>query len=448
MPCRPRAYEALLRGMASLAKSFYPMSMTSALSMRTGRITSRIYFIQIVSPTNFTPGKSNACNDRRGGKLEPMGHALLSLDNLVPVPQWLYSMHAETSRLRPLCAFARRQGSFLSAHGPRCAMEAEFSSVARSKGNRSKSALQAAGEGNSGTEQGDESKLEGRGVNRRKRVAKRAKDWGLELIDLGPKELQHAARYADLSEEVVDAVKLAKMLGRGGKNGWRRQISYVGGLLRSADHDLLESAVKSARDGGLGGFMPPAGASMTTLEASSMGADGTDDEEEDDDDDEEEEEQDFQGAPSSSSTSSSSSALSSSRGRQLEARKWMQGLLAGDKHISELVYALNDPLFDRQQLRRLVRAAAPKEVRTEILVEEGAAGSSAEREPAGEPGEAGLEGESADAHAQRAQVPGLAAAPQLQADAKAEKALLHFLLDLVSRQHEARDLYAYADEDR
>eukprot|EP00850_Spirogloea_muscicola_P018794 SM000176S03125 [mRNA] locus=s176:100313:101713:+ [translate_table: standard] len=93
--------------------------------------------------------------------------------------------------------------------------------------------------------------------NQRKREAQRSRGWGERLVELSPRELQLVASWAELPDEVVDAVQLARSIGRGGKNGWRRQLGFVGGLLRDADPILMEASIKAARDGGLGGFRPP-----------------------------------------------------------------------------------------------------------------------------------------------------------------------------------------------
>eukprot|EP00850_Spirogloea_muscicola_P014449 SM000104S09319 [mRNA] locus=s104:29630:30918:+ [translate_table: standard] len=93
--------------------------------------------------------------------------------------------------------------------------------------------------------------------NQRKREAQRSRGWGERLVELSPRELQLVASWAELPDEVVDAVQLARSIGRGGKNGWRRQLGFVGGLLRDADPALMEASMKAARDGGLGGFRPP-----------------------------------------------------------------------------------------------------------------------------------------------------------------------------------------------
>ncbi|GJP81294.1 hypothetical protein CLOP_g11450 [Closterium sp. NIES-67] len=70
--------------------------------------------------------------------------------------------------------------------------------------------------------------VRGKGRNAAKRSARKAKDYGVALVELKRKEVQRVVSWMDLPEGTLEAVQLAQTITRRGKNGWRRQLSYIG----------------------------------------------------------------------------------------------------------------------------------------------------------------------------------------------------------------------------
>lgn len=163
-----------------------------------------------------------------------------------------------------------------------------------------------------------------------KRRALRAKDWGAKLASLSANQLRQAVRLAKLPEEVYDAVILVKSLGPKVRNGKRRQFNYIGGLLREADPELMEQSLKVCIDGETSG----------SPSASTSAPESSEDEFSDDNNDEEIDDL-------------SEEDLSA----QNMARRWIAGLLGGYQDVTYEVFSCpSDVYFDRQELRRLLRA--------------------------------------------------------------------------------------------
>ncbi|CAI5515615.1 unnamed protein product [Closterium sp. Naga37s-1] len=116
----------------------------------------------------------------------------------------------------------------------------------------------AAGGGESEREiavEGPRRGVPGKGRNAYKRNAKKAKDYGLALVELKGKELQRVVSWMDLPEETLEAVQLAQVITRRGKNGWRRQLSYIGGLLRGVSEERMDEAIFAAKSGVVPSFV-------------------------------------------------------------------------------------------------------------------------------------------------------------------------------------------------
>ncbi|CAM6117576.1 unnamed protein product [Calypogeia fissa] len=167
---------------------------------------------------------------------------------------------------------------------------------------------------------------ESKSRNQSKRDAKRARQWGVELASLAPAQLKQAVRWAGLSEEVYDAVMIVKNLGTVSKvrNGRRRQYTYIGGLLRDVDPNVMEPVLKATKDGDVESIM---------LNSAVL----PDPEDLDDKESWAEEEEEDE--------------------TKLVADEWLQGLVDGVSSVEDEVYSIYDVDFDRQELRKLVRNA-------------------------------------------------------------------------------------------
>ncbi|XP_010519156.1 PREDICTED: uncharacterized protein LOC104798678 [Tarenaya hassleriana] len=82
--------------------------------------------------------------------------------------------------------------------------------------------------------------------NLRKREARRAVRWGMELASFSNDQIKRILRAASLEEDVYDALMLAKRLGPDVREGKRRQFNYIEfgekGLYTRVDRDLDKSA--------------------------------------------------------------------------------------------------------------------------------------------------------------------------------------------------------------
>ncbi|BBN08634.1 hypothetical protein Mp_4g13110 [Marchantia polymorpha subsp. ruderalis] len=244
----------------------------------------------------------------------------------------------------------------------------------------------------------DDDDAEGRekekpGRNVLKKQSARAKEWGRELAALSPAQLRQACKWAGLDEDVYDAVMLVKNLGSSSrvKHGRRRQYNYIGGLLRDADAETMESVLKATKDGDVEGlvFIPSKLPEEVDAEA------GWDEESEEEEEESEEDD----------------AALE-------EAKSWVQGMVAGVRAVEDEVYSIYDVEFDRQELRKLVREARTFE--TEASAASGDAGEA----------EGGVEVSKEELSALKSK------------SERAERKLLQFLLKIVK---ERRDNVYYTD---
>ncbi|KAG2240381.1 hypothetical protein Bca4012_023235 [Brassica carinata] len=178
---------------------------------------------------------------------------------------------------------------------------------------------------------GDESESESsRSKNQRKRDARRAVRWGMELASFSSDQIKRVMRAASLGEEVYDALMLAKRLGADVREGKRRHFNYIGKLLREVEPDLMDTLINATNQGDL-----------TRIQALIASAkDGADDAGVSDFID--------------SETESEDEGESSEEYMAIAAR-WFDGLISQNVELTKEVYSLQSVDFDRQELRKLVR---------------------------------------------------------------------------------------------
>ncbi|KAL8144387.1 hypothetical protein V2J09_017419 [Rumex salicifolius] len=179
------------------------------------------------------------------------------------------------------------------------------------------------------TEESDANKIS---RNIKKREARQAVRWGMDLASFSSPQIKRILRVASLDgEDTFAAIMLAKRLGPDVREGKRRQFNYIGKLLRDANPELLGALIQATKDG-----------DHATIQALSRAQEAELDEKEEDiselESEEEEEEEDTQQFV----------AL---------ANKWFDGLINKDIEISNEVYSISGVEFDRQELRKLVRKA-------------------------------------------------------------------------------------------
>ncbi|KAK6115198.1 hypothetical protein DH2020_007467 [Rehmannia glutinosa] len=162
--------------------------------------------------------------------------------------------------------------------------------------------------------------------NERKREARRAVRWGMELANFSPPQIKRILRVADLEQEVFDALMLVKRLGRDVKEGKRRQFNYIGRLLREVEPELMDDLIQATKDGDQSKFQDLSGTKILV-------ADDEDEVEEEIVEEDEEEDSMNSGV----------------------VTRWYDGLINKDISITNEIYSLREVEFDRQELRQLVR---------------------------------------------------------------------------------------------
>ncbi|CDY34262.1 hypothetical protein HID58_001395 [Brassica napus] len=177
----------------------------------------------------------------------------------------------------------------------------------------------------------DESESESsRSRNQRKRDARRAVRWGMELASFSSDQIKRVMRAASLGEEVYDALMLAKRLGADVREGKRRHFNYIGKLLREVEPDLMDTLINATNQGDL-----------TRIQALIASAkDGADDA--------------GVGDFIDTETESEDEGESSEEYVAIAAR-WFDGLISQNVELTKEVYSLQSVDFDRQELRKLVR---------------------------------------------------------------------------------------------
>ncbi|CAN4123001.1 unnamed protein product [Withania somnifera] len=152
--------------------------------------------------------------------------------------------------------------------------------------------------------------------NEKKREARRAVRWAMDLAKFSAPQIKRILRVASTEQVVYDAVILVKRLGPDVREGKRRQFSYIGRLLRQVEPELMDGLIQATKDGDQTKFQALAGSELSVTE----------------DVDEEDSEDGI-----------------------VLADRWFDGLINKDIDISKEIYSLSEVDFDRQELHRLVR---------------------------------------------------------------------------------------------
>ncbi|KAG6774733.1 hypothetical protein POTOM_022102 [Populus tomentosa] len=163
--------------------------------------------------------------------------------------------------------------------------------------------------------------------NQKKREARRAVRWGMELASFSPPQIKRIIKVASLEKDVFDALMLVKRLGSDVREGKRRQYNYIGKLLREVEPELMDALIHCTKDGDwsrLQGF--------SGLEEKIAG-------EENEECEEREYESEEEGSHEYIDV----------------ATRWFDGLIDRDIKVTNEVYSLRNVDFDRQELRKLVR---------------------------------------------------------------------------------------------
>ncbi|XVF63679.1 hypothetical protein PTKIN_Ptkin09bG0105800 [Pterospermum kingtungense] len=180
--------------------------------------------------------------------------------------------------------------------------------------------------------------------NQKKREARRAVRWGMDLASFSTPQIKRILRAASLEQDVLDALMLVKRLGPDVREGKRRQFNYIGKLLRETEPELMDTLIRATKVGDQKTLQALAGPKATVLE---------EEEEEEEDDDQFE------------------------YSRSLEfvdiANRWFDGLIGKDIEITNEVYSVNSVDFDRQELRKLVRRVQTSQEQSQTVTDEGKA---------------------------------------------------------------------------
>eukprot|EP00262_Sarcandra_glabra_P016611 TRINITY_DN5471_c0_g1_i1.p1 TRINITY_DN5471_c0_g1~~TRINITY_DN5471_c0_g1_i1.p1 ORF type:complete len:243 (-),score=45.81 TRINITY_DN5471_c0_g1_i1:104-832(-) len=156
--------------------------------------------------------------------------------------------------------------------------------------------------------------------NEKKREARRAFRWGIDLATFSPPQIKRILKVASLETEVFDALMLVKRLGPDVREGKRRQFNYIGRLLRKVEPELMDALIQASKDGDDSRLQELSGQGTWTIE---------DDEEEGEETDSEEE-----GCHKYVDV----------------ATRWFDGLIERDSFITNEVYSIHNVEFDRQDI--------------------------------------------------------------------------------------------------
>ncbi|XP_077246562.1 kinesin-like protein [Tasmannia lanceolata] len=187
--------------------------------------------------------------------------------------------------------------------------------------------------------------------NEKKREARRAVRWGMEMANFSPPQIKRIIRVASLEPEVFEALMLVKRLGPDVREGKRRQFSYIGRLLRNVQPELMDALIQASKDGDNTRLQSLCGQETWAIE---------EDEEEVEETESDEDEE----------VSHNSIDL---------ATRWFDGLIDKDSSITNEVYSVHNVEFDRQELRKLVRRVDTMQERQETGEEVDAALSGAKK---------------------------------------------------------------------
>ncbi|XP_059636769.1 uncharacterized protein LOC132278886 [Cornus florida] len=163
--------------------------------------------------------------------------------------------------------------------------------------------------------------------NEKKREARRAVRWAMELASFSNSQIKRIIEVASLEEDLFDALVLVKTFGRDVREGKRRQYNYIGRLLRGVQPELMDSLIQATRDGDQSRLQALSGTETHAIKDDNDEALETEYEEEE------------EGSNNYVDT----------------ATRWFDGLIAKDIDITKEIYSLHSVEFDRQELRKLVR---------------------------------------------------------------------------------------------
>ncbi|MCO5556642.1 hypothetical protein L7F22_010193 [Adiantum nelumboides] len=127
--------------------------------------------------------------------------------------------------------------------------------------------------------------LQKKSKGQKKREALRSVDWAAEFANFSDSQLRRAMRWGNLQEQVFDAVRIVKKIGRDGRHARTRQLKLIGGLLREVDPKLMEAIIKAIKDGDVEGVFNKPGAVKDETEGEETGSTGDDYDSEDNTDD-------------------------------------------------------------------------------------------------------------------------------------------------------------------
>ncbi|KAM3304522.1 hypothetical protein P3S67_011388 [Capsicum chacoense] len=253
-----------------------------------------------------------------------MAHLVKPLLNL---PKWHHYLYLRASFVHqiqqqsPLFSTNNLRQPPPSTSSPSALRQAHFRSGAALKSRESQLPLDP-----SESESDSDGKIR-KSRNEKKREARRAVRWAMDLAKFSPPQIRRILRVASPEQEVYDAVMLAKRLGPDVREGKRRQFSYIGRLLREVEPELMDSLIQATKDGDQTKFQALSGSELSATE------DVDEEVEETESEDDEEDSKDV----------------------TVLVDRWFDGLINKNVDISKEIYSLTEFDFDRQELRNLVR---------------------------------------------------------------------------------------------
>ncbi|XP_042491125.1 uncharacterized protein LOC122070942 [Macadamia integrifolia] len=164
--------------------------------------------------------------------------------------------------------------------------------------------------------------------NEKKREARRAVRWGMELATFSTPQIKQILRVASLDREVFDALMLVKRFGPDVREGKRRQFNYIGRQLRNVQPELMDALIQASKDGDQSKLQALSGTRSLIVE--------------------EEDEEEWEETKFEEEEEGCSSYID-------VATRWFEGLIEKDSDITNEVYSVHSVEFDRQELRKLVR---------------------------------------------------------------------------------------------
>ncbi|XP_039113889.1 uncharacterized protein LOC120249446 isoform X2 [Dioscorea cayenensis subsp. rotundata] len=165
--------------------------------------------------------------------------------------------------------------------------------------------------------------------NEKKREARRAVRWGMELSAFPVPQIKRVLKVASLEREVFEALMLVKRLGPDVREGRRRQFNYIGRLLRDVQPELMDALIQASKDGD--------NSKLSTLSGLK-----TDDDEEEKEEEEEEEE-------GKEEDTICEVQKDEGRANYIElSTRWFDGLIYKDPLITNEVFSVHNVEFDRQ----------------------------------------------------------------------------------------------------